>query len=63
MSEPELRTATNDIHVLWQRLTAELATIYDAHGVCASVAYEIAVRRKLAEARGTGRVGLHESMG
>jgi two-component system, OmpR family, phosphate regulon sensor histidine kinase PhoR len=43
MSEPELRTTTNDIHVLWERLAAELSTIHDAHGVCASVAYEIAV--------------------
>ncbi|MDT8305371.1 MAG: ATP-binding protein [Anaerolineae bacterium] len=43
MSEPELRTTTKEMHILWQRLAAELAFIYDAHGVCASVAYEIAV--------------------
>jgi two-component system, OmpR family, phosphate regulon sensor histidine kinase PhoR len=43
MEEPDLWTTANDIHVLWQRLGAELASIYDAHGVCASVAYEMAV--------------------
>jgi two-component system, OmpR family, phosphate regulon sensor histidine kinase PhoR len=43
MDQPDLWTKANDIHVLWERLGAELASIYDAHGVCASVAYEIAV--------------------
>jgi|GEM_PF-2687458 len=33
----------NHIHILWERLTDELATVLDAHGVCAVVAYEIAV--------------------
>jgi PAS domain S-box-containing protein len=31
------------IYGLWQRLTVELSDILDAHGVCAAVAYEIAV--------------------
>ncbi len=43
MEETDLWTKANDIHVLWERLGAELSSIYDAHGVCASVAYEIAV--------------------
>jgi two-component system, OmpR family, phosphate regulon sensor histidine kinase PhoR len=36
------KEATGEIHLLWQRLTSELAGIYDAHGVCAAAADEIA---------------------
>ncbi len=43
MEEQDLWAQANDIHVLWERLAAELSPIFDAHGVCASVAYEIAV--------------------
>ncbi len=32
----------NDIHTLWHNLTSELASIFDAHGVCAVVAAEVA---------------------
>ena len=32
-----------NLHELWERLTKELSGILDAHGVCAAVAYEIAV--------------------
>ncbi|HEX6383986.1 MAG TPA: GAF domain-containing protein, partial [Anaerolineae bacterium] len=31
------------IHTLWQKLAYELADIFDAHGVCAAVANEVAV--------------------
>ncbi len=31
------------IHTLWQNLTTELASTFDAHGVCAVVAYEVAI--------------------
>ncbi|MCP4356922.1 MAG: GAF domain-containing protein [Chloroflexi bacterium] len=31
------------IHTLWQNLTTELASIFDAHGVCAVVAHEMAI--------------------
>jgi two-component system, OmpR family, phosphate regulon sensor histidine kinase PhoR len=34
--------ATGEIHLLWQRLTSELAGVFDAHGVCAAAADEIA---------------------
>ncbi|NLF63229.1 MAG: GAF domain-containing protein [Chloroflexi bacterium] len=43
MEEQDLWAQANDIHVLWERLASELSPIFDAHGVCASVAYEIAV--------------------
>jgi PAS domain S-box-containing protein len=33
----------SNIHVLWERLTSELSSVLDAHGVCAATAYEIAV--------------------
>lgn len=36
----------NHIHVLWQRITKELFNIFDAHGVLAVVAYEVAVFTK-----------------
>jgi len=39
----ETRSATQDIHTLWERLTAELNGVLDGHGVCAACAYEIAV--------------------
>jgi len=35
------------IHPLWQKLTNELATIFDAHFVCAAVAQEIATHTGL----------------
>ena len=35
------------IHPLWQKLTVELATIFDAHFVCATVAQEIAIHTGL----------------
>ena len=31
------------VHELWRKLTYELANVFDAHGVCATVAYKIAV--------------------
>lgn len=34
---------TQDIYQLWQKLTLELDDIYDAHGVCAAVAYKLAL--------------------
>lgn len=43
MEEQDLWSQANNVHVLWERLSAELSPIFDAHGVCASVAYEIAV--------------------
>lgn len=43
MEKQDLWARTNNVHVLWERLAAELSPIFDAHGVCASVAYEIAV--------------------
>lgn len=33
----------NHIHSLWQKLSGELVNIFDAHGVCAAVANEVAV--------------------
>jgi signal transduction histidine kinase/putative methionine-R-sulfoxide reductase with GAF domain len=36
------KEATGEILLLWQRLTSELAGVYDAHGVCAAAADEIA---------------------
>jgi two-component system phosphate regulon sensor histidine kinase PhoR len=32
-----------DVHELWEKLTHELADIFDAHGICATVAYKIAL--------------------
>ncbi len=43
MAHSKVQTDSTDIHQLWQRLTAELAPILDAHGVCAAAAYEISV--------------------
>lgn len=37
---------TDHIHVLWQRITNELFNIFDAHGVLAVVAYEVAIFTK-----------------
>lgn len=34
---------TGRIYALWERLTHELGEVFDAHGVCAAAAYEIAV--------------------
>lgn len=34
---------TNHLHSFWQKLTYELADIFDAHGVCAAVAREVAI--------------------
>jgi signal transduction histidine kinase len=43
MSVKRIRTeTTEEIHLLWQRLTSELAGVFDAHGVCAAAADEIA---------------------
>ncbi len=41
MNEPTL-VDTKHIHLLWQKLAIELAGIFDAHGVCAVVASEVA---------------------
>jgi len=40
-SDPTMLQQTN-IHTLWEKLTAELADIFDAHFVCATVAAEVA---------------------
>ncbi|MFO7683389.1 MAG: ATP-binding protein [Chloroflexota bacterium] len=40
MTQPTLTEQTN-IHQLWQKLTWELADIFDAHFVCATVAQEV----------------------
>ena len=42
MVQSEIHIGAN-IHHLWERLTLELARVLDAHGVCASAAYEISV--------------------
>jgi signal transduction histidine kinase len=43
MSSKTLRAEHRaEIHLLWQRLTSELAGVFDAHGVCAAAADEIA---------------------
>jgi PAS domain S-box-containing protein len=42
LSKPAALDLTH-IHLLWQKLTRELANIFDAHGVCAAVGSEIAV--------------------
>jgi PAS domain S-box-containing protein len=40
----DLISITSDnMHILWQKLTAELLSIFDAHGVCAIVANEVAI--------------------
>ena len=43
MERSEARASARDIHHLWEGLTAELARILDAHGVCAAAASEISV--------------------
>lgn len=43
MDEQLTAVDTKHIHVLWQRLTRELSNIFDAHGVLAAVAYEVAL--------------------
>lgn len=42
MNEYPKIAESNQIHNLWQRLSEELASIFDAHGVCSIVATEIA---------------------
>jgi two-component system, OmpR family, phosphate regulon sensor histidine kinase PhoR len=37
------QTRLEQLHSLWQTLTFELADIFDAHGICSVVAYEIAL--------------------
>lgn len=51
-------TTTKTVHALWERLTRELADVLDAHGICAAVAYEIAVYSEL-----TVVVGLSDPQG
>jgi PAS domain S-box-containing protein len=46
MNEP-ISAEKMTIHPLWQKLTDELATIFDAHFVCATVAQEIAAHTGL----------------
>jgi two-component system phosphate regulon sensor histidine kinase PhoR len=46
MNEPTI-LKEEAIHPLWQKLTNELATIFDAHFVCAAVAQEIATHTGL----------------
>ncbi|MFW5940480.1 MAG: ATP-binding protein [Chloroflexota bacterium] len=43
MDQSQSRPQTNQIQLLWEKITGELGEILDAHGVCAAVAYEIAV--------------------
>ncbi|HSM57812.1 MAG TPA: ATP-binding protein [Candidatus Sulfomarinibacteraceae bacterium] len=43
MDQSEAQLQTNQIQLLWEKITGELSEILDAHGVCAAVAYEIAV--------------------
>lgn len=43
MAKTDTHDTDTHIHHLWQRLTSELARVLDAHGVCAAIAYEIAV--------------------
>ncbi|HIP72160.1 MAG TPA: hypothetical protein EYH05_12280, partial [Anaerolineae bacterium] len=43
---------------LWQKLAAELVGIYDAHGICAVVAYELAVYSQT-----TAVVGISDPLG
>ncbi|MFW6097371.1 MAG: ATP-binding protein [Chloroflexota bacterium] len=43
MAQSDTRQRNTHIHHLWERLTNELAHVLDAHGVCAAMAYEIAV--------------------
>lgn len=43
MEKSEALSPDASIQVLWERLIAELGDTLDAHGVCAAVAYEIAV--------------------
>jgi signal transduction histidine kinase len=42
MTEQSIVPNTTHVHTLWQKLTNELVDIYDAHGVCAIVASEVA---------------------
>jgi two-component system, OmpR family, phosphate regulon sensor histidine kinase PhoR len=37
-------TPLTQLHHLWQQLTLELTNIFDAHGICSVVAYEIATQ-------------------
>ena len=42
ISKQEATADATHIHTLWQNLTSALVDIYDAHGVCAIVANEVA---------------------
>ena len=43
MAENASTLVQESIHALWEKLTAELITIFDAHFVCATVAIEVAL--------------------
>ena len=43
MALNHLTSELQDVHELWQKLTYELVDIFDAHGICAAVAYKIAL--------------------
>ncbi len=43
MAEQIQAVDSNQVHPLWRALTAELANVFDAHGVCAAIANTIAV--------------------
>lgn len=43
MIDQDTLARTQHVHALWETLSRELSPILDAHGVCATVAYEIAV--------------------
>ena len=43
MMDQLTKTDFNHIHTLWQKLAYELMNTFDAHGVCAAVANEVAV--------------------
>lgn len=42
MNNDLLAGELNQVYILWQKLTEELASIFDAHGVCSIVASEVA---------------------
>ncbi|MEJ2749385.1 MAG: hypothetical protein P8183_16005 [Anaerolineae bacterium] len=43
MAKQTTAVENNEIHTLWLALTAELANVFDAHGVCAAIANTIAI--------------------
>ncbi len=46
MIEQSTQVDFNHIHALWQKLAYELMNTFDAHGVCAAVANEVAIYTK-----------------